>query len=349
MNPFRSLAFGCAALLGTAMNVKAEEPDDPVPLFSDAGTLAVEIDAPWRRLQREDEEDGPYPARLEYVDGDGRPRSLALTVERRGLTRQRICNMPPIKLRFDSEGVDGTLFEGNKSIKLVTHCKNGKRWERYYVLEMLAYRIYNRITDMSFRVRPLSLTYRDSERGSVDGPRFAFMIEDDKLVGDRHGLDKLEHRAISPNHLNETETSRMALFQYLIGNVDWSALSGPGDECCHNAKLIGEDSLRPVFAVPYDFDSSGLVDAHYAVPPSSLPIDDVSQRLFRGFCVHNQGLEKARREFLQLEDELHALVDGETRLSKRDRKRAGRYLREFFAVLDDSARFEREIIDGCRR
>ncbi|MGK7294589.1 MAG: hypothetical protein ACNS61_02025 [Candidatus Wenzhouxiangella sp. M2_3B_020] len=331
------------------MHANAEEPDDPVPLFSNEGTIAAEISAPWRRLRREDEEDGPYPARIEYIDSDGRPRSLALTVERRGLTRQRICNMPPIKLRFDDEEVEGTLLEGNKSIKLVTHCKNGKRWEHYYVLEMLAYRIYNRITDMSFRVRPLSLTYRDSERGSVDGPRFAFMIEDDKLVGDRHGLDKLEHREISPNDLDAVETSRLALFQYLIGNVDWSALSGPGDECCHNAKLIGEDSLRPVFAVPYDFDSSGLVDAHYAVPPESLQMRDVSQRVFRGFCVHNEGLETARREFLDLEDELLALVQRETRISERDRKQADRYMREFFVVLNDSRRFKRQVIGDCRR
>ena len=42
---------------------------------------------------------------------------------------------------------------------MVTHCKSNDRYEQYYMLEMLAYRIYNVLTDYSFRVRPLEVTY----------------------------------------------------------------------------------------------------------------------------------------------------------------------------------------------
>ena len=333
--------------------INAEEPDDPVPLFSQTGMLDIEISAPWRRLKREREEDGPYQALVEYTDRDGRRSTVKATVERRGLTRQRICRMPPIRLRFEKDDVEGTLFEGNKSIKVVTHCRKGNRWTRYYQREMLAYRIYNRVTDLSFRVRAMTLDYRDNERDNerdrVDGPHFAFMIEDDKLVGDRHGLDKLEQRSISPRQLPSLETSRFALFQYLIGNADWSALSGPGEECCHNAKLIGEDSLDPVYAVPYDFDASGLVDAHYAVPQQALGVRDITVRVFRGFCVHNSSLDAARHEFIALEDEIEAIVDSQILMSERDRRRVWQYLGQFFNILRDDKRFRREIIDECRK
>ncbi len=328
--------------------LRAETPDPPVPLFAEAGRLDIKITAPWARLKTETEEEGPYPASLSYTDGDGQLRTMQATVERRGKTRQRICRMPPVRLRLEKKDVDGTLFEGNKSIKLVTHCDRRSQWADYPKLEMLAYRIYNAITDLSFRVREFSIQYEDSERDEVDGPRFGFMIEDDKLVGDRHGLDKLEANHISASDLPSVETSRFALFQYLIGNVDWSALSGPGDECCHNARLIGEDSLDPVYVVPYDFDSSGLVDAHYASPPESLPIRRVTQRLYRGFCVHNDGLESARRELLALEDRILGLVDAQEALSRSDRRTARRYLDRSFDVFRDERKFQREIIEECR-
>ena len=38
--------------------------------------------------------------------------------------------------------------------------------------------------------------------------------------------------------------------------------------------------------VPYDFDYSGLVDAPYAVPPEGIPVENVRQRNYRGYCAH---------------------------------------------------------------
>jgi len=324
--------------------------DDGVVLFQSDDDLEITISAPWRDMVRDKRNQAPYSATLRYADEFGDDRRIPLTVERRGKTRQEVCRFPPIRLRFDKEDVAGTVFEGNKSIKMVTHCDNGRRWEQYYVLEMLAYRIYNLITDRSFRVRPLSVTYHDSDRDKADGPRFAFMIEDDKLVADRNGLDKFDAVEIRPEQLDSLESSRFALFQYLIGNADWSSLGGPpGDDCCHNAKLIVPESGAPVYALPYDFDSSGLVDAHYAVPNEALRITRVTQRLFRGFCLHNATLESARAEFLEKRRAIAAIVEAEQLLRSRNRSRAIRYLNEFYDVVEDDARFERAITNACRK
>ena len=346
-------AFAWRALVATFLVVVFHMPmaqaDDGVALFESDDGIEITISAPWREVVRDRRNQAPYPATLHYADESG-GRSIPLTVERRGKTRQEVCRFPPIRLRFDKSDVAGTVFAGNKSIKMVTHCNNGQRWEQYYVLEMLAYQMYNLITDRSFRVRPLSVTYHDAERDNDDGPRFAFIIEDDKLVADRNGLDKFDAVEIRPAQLDSLESSRFALFQYLIGNADWSSLSGPVDDgCCHNAKLIAPESGAPVYALPYDFDSAGLVDAHYAVPNEALRITRVTQRLFRGFCLHNATLQSAREEFLDSRRALEMIVQTEPRLQPRYRVRATRYLGDFFDVVEDDRRFERAITDACRK
>ncbi|MEE4296593.1 MAG: hypothetical protein V2J20_08270 [Wenzhouxiangella sp.] len=344
-----AVAAACLGLLGTASAV-AETPDAPVPLFDELrfqdAPLMLEIRAPWRQLRRAPEEDGPYPATLTIP---GQDVALELTVEKRGVSRQEICSMPPIRLRFNEERVEGTIFDGNRTIKLVTHCNRGRRYEQYVLLEMLAYRFYSALTELSFRVRPAAIVYEDSERERSDGPRIAFLIEDDRLVGNRHGLDKVDVEEVRTADLPALETSIFMLFQYMIGNVDFSPLSAVEGECCHNAKLIGnEDTLDPIYATPYDFDSSGWVDASYAVVPEILPIRNVRQRLYRGFCRHNEGLPAARALFLARRDELYAILENETRLSSSSQRKSSRYLDEFFEILTDDQRFDREITEQCR-
>lgn len=344
------LAIAAMPGLFGATPARAETPDPPVPLFDqsrlEGEPLALQIRAPWRRLRRESEDKGPYPATL---TGDGLDAPLQLTVEKRGISRQKICAMPPIRLRLETDPTDATLFEGNRAIKVVTHCRSGNRWEQYVVRELLAYRFYSALTELSFRVRPVTIRYQDSERDEVDGPRVAFLIEDDRLVGNRHGLDKVDVDEISASRLPAFETSVFMLFQFMIGNVDFSPLGGVGDECCHNVKLIGnEQTLDPLYAVPYDFDSSGWVDTSYAAAPEQLPIEDVRQRLFRGFCRHNDGLPAARELFQSRRAELYRILESESRLTPGNARKATRYLDDFFDILDSDRRFERMITSECR-
>lgn len=339
-----------AFLFAAASLVAAAE--DPPPLFESEDTLAVSISAPWRELVRNRNFQGAYPATIDYTDPSGNPVSVELTVERRGVNRQKVCHFPPIKLRFEKGATTGTMFEGQKSLKMVTHCQERSNYDQLYVLEMLAYRIFNQLTDRSFRVRPLSVTYREAEGGSADDPVFAFLIEDEKELARRVGLEKVEVPSIGPQRLDTGEAALMSLFQYLIANADWAALRGPDPaECCHNIKLLGPEpsgSAGKLFAIPYDFDAAGLVNADYAAPAPGVPIRKVTQHLYWGYCAHNEGLPVARDRIIGQEQVIYDLVAAEENLQSRRRDRAVKFLEKGFKILRDDKDFQRRIVAKCR-
>ena len=330
-----------------------DEGDKPKPskLFSTNETLQVKMVAPWKEIERKEDFQGAYPGSVTFTDDLGQEVSLELTAERRGVTRQRVCKFPPIKLRFEKPEVKGSTFRGQKSLKMVTHCNKGAVFPQYYLKEMLAYRMFNLITDFSFRVRPLSVTYVDSKNGKETGPLFAFLIEDDGDLAKRNKQKKIDIAKTTPRRLEAEQASNMAMFQFMISNLDWAATSGPKTkECCHNAKLVGQDpETDPIYPVPYDFDSSGLVDAKYAAPPQGLPVQRTTQRMYRGFCMHNSTMPETRARFLEQEQAIYDLVENESLLSGKMKKKAVGFLGDFFEILKDDQKYQKEIIDECRK
>ncbi len=134
-----------ATLLAGAPVAGLATGDEPAPdkLFESEQTLELSLTAPWRELVGNERYQGTYPATIEYAGADGEPVRIDLTVERRGVNRQQVCRIPPIRLRLEKGAAKGTVFRGQRKLKMVTHCQKKTGYEQYYVLEMLAYRIYN--------------------------------------------------------------------------------------------------------------------------------------------------------------------------------------------------------------
>lgn len=335
--------------LGLAVGGGASGGETP-RLFESQAALAVTLHAPWRQVLRASKQPQRHPAVLAYTDAQGRAHRLQATVETRGITRLQVCGFPPLRIRFAAGAARGTDFAGQRALKMVTHCQDGQRYERYYVKELLAYRIYGLLAPVAFRVRPLDITYLDATGGRSRGPHFAFLIEDIDEVARRGGLAVAREARFAPADYDAMRLARFSLFQFLLGNTDWEVLAGPqADACCHNVRVLGGESPRRRIPVPYDFDSAGLVDAPYAAPHERLPIREVTQRLYRGFCVHNPALQAARQEFIALRPAILALVRDEPRLDPQNQRAMVRYIEEFYAVLGDEPRFAREITAQCRK
>jgi hypothetical protein len=336
-------------LLWLASSARADTPHADAPLFQSDETIALTLQAPWAAIERKTV-GRRYPAVLSYTDADRQSVRIEATIEVRGLTRLRHCDFPPLRLRFEPAAVAGTLFAGQRSLKMVPHCKKGGIYQQYTVLELLSYRIYQRLTPLSLRVRALEVQYAEPGKAGAGDPRLAFLIEDDKAAARRNGYQREKDTRFKPGDFDALALSRLMLFQYLIGNTDFAVLSGPRDDaCCHNVRVIGNGDPKGRIALPYDFDSAGLVDAVYAAPHENLPIRKVSERLYRGFCAHNDTLATARAEFLAQREAVFALIASERRLDAQRRHKAVRYLEDFYATLASDWRFERDIIGQCRR
>ena len=338
-------------LLLTAPLSFAKDDTKPPKIFSDTSEMQVTLSGPWRTIKKNIKKDKLYPAQLTYTGADGQQHTIDVKASPRGITRRlTVCDFPPLKIHFDKVKSKGTEFRGIKSLKLVTYCHTNTKYEQYYIKEFLVYRIYNLITEYSFRVRPMIVEYKDSQRKNSSISRFSFLIEDLDDVARRNDLEKLSVAKISYKQLDPATMSNFSLFQYMVGNLDWAATDGPEEEsCCHNSKLIGAaNDAIPKYGVPYDFDSTGLVNAHYAVPPNILKVRNIRQRLYRGFCPSNDRLPQTVERFNEKKTDILALFKTNTHLTDKNRERAIAYIEGFYEIVNDPKRFKKEITDKCR-
>jgi len=329
------------------VTMPAANADSADPLFKDESTLNVVITAPLSTLVRERPEDEELPGTFSYRDADGAAVELEVLLSARGNFRHRNCDFPPITLNFRRSQVAGTLFDQQNKLKMVGHCKITRRYEQSVVREYLAYRMFNLMTDLSFRVRLLQVTWVDSEERRPRMVRSAFVIEHKNRLGARIGLEEqqiayAEVGNIDPEHLNLS-----SVFQYLIGNFDFSPTGGSDGECCHNYAMFGK-SPESLVAIPYDFDFAGIVNAPNAVPNTERGVERVGQRVYHGYCVNNGLVEETISQFREARDALYALVGGQEELESSVRENIAGYMDEFYEIVDDPLAVSEEITGKCK-
>lgn len=315
---------------------------EPPPLFvsSEPLVLTVEVDLP-TLVKDKDEQKEDHPATLTYLDDAGATVSTSVKLRTRGNYRLKHCKFPPIRFDFPKERVDGTVFAGQNKLKLVTHCQSGADYEQNLLHEHAAYQIYNLLSDLSLRVRLARITYRDTSGKDEPITRYAFFIEDVDDLAERAGMVFTDTLNVHPAHTDFQSTGVLDVFQYLIGNTDWSTYAR------HNIELLRNND-GVLFAVPYDFDWSGLVDAPYARPNPQLKIRSVRERLYRGFCRPPEYVDRAVQPFRERREAIYAVFDGVPDLDPKRLQRTREYLDDFYKTIDNPKDLEREFVKKCR-
>ncbi len=313
-------------------------------LFSSDEPIELTIEAPFGKLLQWKNRDAEMEGRLEWRGG-----SVPMIIETFGSSRLRECEVPLLKMKIDPEAARGTPFEGHTPLRMVTHCRTRPSLERQMVMEYLAYRTYDLLTGPAIRTRIARIDYKNTGGRFRDATRYAFFVEDIGLVGDRHGLSWTEARYQSPSKLDPRAATTLALFQFMIGNSDYSLVAAAERErCCHNAALLmSEDGSRRAL-VPFDFDQSGLVDAPYAVPDRRLNLTSVKHRAYRGFCEHNGELAAVAAHFAAHRDEIEAMFLNEALPEAKGRRSGWDYLSVFFEWIEDPEKLEARIARNCR-
>ena len=153
-------------------------------------------------------------------------------------------------------------------------------------------------------------------------------------------------KSVPTKQLAPEYSALIGLYQLMVGNTDFSLRRGPqGELCCHNAVAYLRDGM--VLSIPYDFDSTGLVNPPYAEPLPSLGIRRLTQRLYRGYCAVEEHIPAAGELISSKRDEIFALVETFDDLPNLQRSKVRKFLDGYFETWDDPKRREKQITKKC--
>ncbi|MDH4090518.1 MAG: hypothetical protein OEV74_07710 [Cyclobacteriaceae bacterium] len=289
--------------------------------------------------------DTVYTSSMLYYKSDNNSAwdSIQIDLRARGEYRRRECYYPPLRIKMKKKNTKGTVFEGNKSLKLVMPCKQVKD-NSLILREYLCYQMFEPITKYTFNTRLVNIDFTDDNSKKVKNVQIVgYFIEDDDLVAKRWNGKVMENLNLHPKALEDSNALRHDMFQYMVANTDWSTTF------LHNAKLIQLNDTKKYIPLTYDFDMSGFVDAPYAVVDASLGIGSVRERLYRGFCRSDDVTQAIRSEFIHKEPEIMGAIKAyESSFSPKEYSGIIKYMEDFFETFKSDAGFKKEIIDKCR-
>ncbi len=357
----RHLFSAFAAMMLVASGVAAQDDTvadslrrvaQTVPLFASHDVLELRIEAPLTRIFKDRGQDSEYhPGTLSYVDDSGDSVVLDIRARTRGYFRlqKRICGFPNLHINFRRRQVENTVFAGQNRVSIVAHCQdNRSEYEQFTLQEYLIYRTFNQLTDKSVRVRLARATYIDTDGKRDSLTKYMFILEPFEMLAARHGWEVLEVPFVPPYQQDQFSLLLVEVFQFLIGNTDWSTFQkSAGQSCCHNGKLIGT-MAGPVIPVPYDFDWSGVISAPYARPHPQAGVRHVRERRYWGIC---RPPEEFAPVFDLLNDRRAAIYElwrGLEGLEQRRLDNTLEYFDEFYQIINDPGKTKREILMKCR-
>jgi hypothetical protein len=282
-------------------------------------------------------------AKIAYKNNEGTDTEKMVRIRPRGNSRIKLCYLPPIRMDFDDEDYQLDLFDEFGKVKLASTCKVASNNEQYLIKEYLSYKIYEALTDVSFKTYFFKVNFIDSEGKKKPFSSYSFFIEDIDDVAKRNNAIEVENEGLLPVHLDRPSMNLFAMYQYLISNVDWHIPN------LHNVKLIKSlDHKKPLpMPIPYDLDYSGLVNTNYAVPHERVPIESITERYWLGNCLEDAEYETVVNSFLEKKDEILSIFEECEHLEKFNKNMAIRFINQFFNLIEKGDQAKNTILKEC--
>ena len=267
------------------------------------------------------------PARIQFTPNSGKTVAGPLEIKARGKTRKEICMHPPIKVKGKKKSLDSLGLSDFNEMKVVLQCRIGSTYEQLLLREYLAYRLYNFISPFSFRVKLARVTLIDTRDTSRHFIKYGFFLEDEEQLENRLHGTLLDTPVINTAAFDREALLRFFVFQYMIGNTDWSF----GNQ--HNVKML-KTATGKVVPIGYDFDYAGIVAAPYAIPHESLPIKSVKERYYKGIDCSTSEIQQLNEYFLAHQTTLAHFSDAFPFMEKDAHRDVALYLKIFFNLLE---------------
>lgn len=314
--------------------------DKEKDLFDSEDVLTIVLKGDLRTILN-DRTDKPKtrPLTLSYTQ-DSTEIAIPVEVRTRGHFRRlkENCNYPPLLIQFSKEGEKlSSIFRQQSKLKLVMPCIS----DQFVIREWLVYKLYNLITPNSFHARLVKVKLEDSKNKKSPAPFYGILLEEEKQLAKRVKSVSIE-RKIKPAETQQDAFLTMAVFQYMIGNTDWSV------EFMQNIKLLmPEKSVMPI-PVPYDFDHAGIVGATYAQPAPELLMNSVRERRYRGYCITDMNVFNSVVEhFNRLKNDIYKTYTSCSLVDDKYIKSTTQYLDEFYTTINNPKKLQKEFSYPC--
>ena len=213
--------------------------------------------------------------------------------------------------------------------------------EAFIVREWLVYKLYNLLTPYSFKARLIKATLQDTGLQKNSTAFYGILLEDDKELAKRSNM-VLVKRKMAPQLTVTEDFLKMAMFEYLIGNTDWSV------EYLQNINLLAKDAAAMPLPVPHDFDLSGIVNCPYAVPAEELKMSSVRERRYRGYCIDDiKAFDNTINFYNAKKKEIYHLYSNCALLDAKCVKSTCKYLDDFYSTINNAKRKKNEFGYPC--
>jgi hypothetical protein len=191
------------------------------------------------------------------------------------------------------------------SLKLVTCCETGDIYNMYVLREFLVYHLFNVLTDSSYRVRLLAINLIDVKNRMKPVRQFGFFVEPKEILAERLQSAVVEITGLGQKHIIPGVMDRMAIFQYMVSNYDWSVKDQ------HNVTILQPLTNNPSglkIAIPHDFDMTGVVNPVYGVPGAETGFNSIRDRKFLGPCRSKEIYIEELKVFRAKREEFYKII-----------------------------------------
>jgi hypothetical protein len=316
----------------TAQPAKADSIKKSFRLFKDNDLIEISLRFDLSTYFRAKPQDEYLKANLTFHLSKTDTISRDIRLRTRGVFRNKFCMYAPIELNLKRAKFGYTDLNRISKLKMVPQCSAGRDKEDYVLREYLIYKLFNVLTDTSFRVRLLVVNYIDDQGKKKPVRQYGFFIEPLEMLAARTNCLVVKSALLTQKSIIPKIMDRLAIFNFMIGNYDWSV---PG---LHNVAVIKSKNFDPTGAglgisIPHDFDWSGFVNPTYAVPTEETGLENVRERKFLGVCRDNEVYNKELDLFLDKKQEFYRIIEEFPYFDKYVKRDLTHYLDGFFDQL----------------
>ena len=310
-------------------------------LYSDQSPMEIKLNYSNKNVKKNTTDSTFIETDLNFMH-EGKWNVIPVSLRARGNFRRAKCYFPPIKMKIKKGQYKNTVFDGNKSLKLVLPCRTENSKNDNIIKEYLAYKIYELISPYHFKTRRVNVAFTEPKGRKVKTFSLkGFLIEDDSKLAKRFD-GKVVEQFVHPLAMQHLASVQHSFFQYMIGNTDFSI------SFQHNGKLLF--ASKEFLPLPYDFDMTGWVDPSYGFGNPTLGLKSLTERRYRGFKRDVEVYNKVRSQFVETKDQITSLVSSfESEFdSKRQYDKMVNFMNDFFEIIEDDSKFKKRILDQAR-